>query len=373
MNELIPPSSLGRYFSECYTADTNIPTSYNNVTLSESNIVKLEKYIIPYHTPSLDVEARVVGTYIHSYLISVISGKQINNEMVEQSYGEAIQNVSLAFREWLGVNKLEVDLDLTGSKIASKGVEGRPDLVLTTESGEKIVAELKSSHSDVSYADHVKFNTTLKVCTLIQASEYVRLLQENGYKVSRNMVLLSLQFHGGKCEFEIVPVDLTEATQMGEYTLPPYTVANWLREVSVGKKRTYHGREYVNKLRSDRKRVCLEQGTYICPECRHSFSLKETLEKHVKAVHEKTKDYVCGVCGVGFALPGTLHEHIKCVHEKIRKHKCTHCSATFSKRRDLKIHDKTVHQKVRDVQCVHCARMFSLRCNMVAHVKLKHI
>ena len=54
--------------------------------------------------------------------------------------------------------------------------------------------------------------------------------------------------------------------------------------------------------------------TYKCKQCEKTFTDSGNLKRHVKAVHEGTKDYKCDYCGKSFSEPGKLKRHVKAVH-----------------------------------------------------------
>ena len=63
-----------------------------------------------------------------------------------------------------------------------------------------------------------------------------------------------------------------------------------------------------------------EQCPYESVNSGHSE--KNTLTKHIKAMHENISNHVCGECGNAFVQKGHLKQHIKVVHKNIRDHIC---------------------------------------------------
>ena len=59
---------------------------------------------------------------------------------------------------------------------------------------------------------------------------------------------------------------------------------------------------------------------FKCSLCDTSFSLKQTLEKHIASVHEGKKPYKCNICETSYVQRGHLKSHLaSTVHEKNSK------------------------------------------------------
>ena len=71
-----------------------------------------------------------------------------------------------------------------------------------------------------------------------------------------------------------------------------------------------------------------------------NFAQIDDLNKHVKRVHENTKEYQCNRCEKWFSTRGNLNFHIKTVHNLIKPFECDTCDRQFNDKRLLKKHVK---------------------------------
>ncbi|XP_070395062.1 zinc finger protein 774-like isoform X1 [Dermacentor albipictus] len=143
---------------------------------------------------------------------------------------------------------------------------------------------------------------------------------------------------------------------------------------------------------------------HLCPE---SFSLKETLNKHLcthtasmqvtspttvkveiphqgyfhrdcqtdKPSNVKTKNEVhvswpfeCHLCPESFSLKETLNKHL-CTHTDTRTFRCSSCPRSFWRRVDMIRHLRT-HTGERPFQCPSCPRSFSQRVHLKTHLRI---
>ena len=58
-----------------------------------------------------------------------------------------------------------------------------------------------------------------------------------------------------------------------------------------------------------------EKHEFKCDQCDKSYSDKRNLSRHVKSVHEGTQ-FVCDKCEKSFSLKDNLKRHVKSVHEQ---------------------------------------------------------
>ena len=95
-----------------------------------------------------------------------------------------------------------------------------------------------------------------------------------------------------------------------------------------------------------------------CNFCEKKFTLRR-LKRHIKGVHEKTKDNLCKICNKFFS-DEWISNHIKTVHEKIKNSgKWEFCEKSFCKSYYLKLHIKKVHENILEYACNLCNKTYS--------------
>lgn len=82
-----------------------------------------------------------------------------------------------------------------------------------------------------------------------------------------------------------------------------------------------------------------------CGKCGKTFSYKSTLVRHAATCNPVTpvRKYVCGECGLYFDRSETLNDHLKGVHQHDRRFACDTCGATYAWRSSLSKHKKATH------------------------------
>ena len=114
---------------------------------------------------------------------------------------------------------------------------------------------------------------------------------------------------------------------------------------------------------------------YECSTCDKTFKGNQTLHYHIASIYEGIKPYKCHISKQNFtaassfkskshqsimvldtianyvkslfSIKGSLHKHIKEVHENIRPYHCTVCEQTFKRKFDLETHTSSAHEKER--------------------------
>ena len=56
----------------------------------------------------------------------------------------------------------------------------------------------------------------------------------------------------------------------------------------------------------------------------------------------------CDICDKAFNNQQTLEKHVKCVHEDMKIHTCENCEKTFNNKGNLKAHFDAVHLNIKD-------------------------
>ena len=87
--------------------------------------------------------------------------------------------------------------------------------------------------------------------------------------------------------------------------------------------------------------------THECPICQKSFPYKNTMQAHVRELHEgKIKSVKCSMCDKEFKSNNHVKRHVMEVHEKKRPHACSLCDLRFGQKSQLKTHIKGKHKNV---------------------------
>ena len=80
-----------------------------------------------------------------------------------------------------------------------------------------------------------------------------------------------------------------------------------------------------------------------CNICDASFYSKQSLNNHIKFVHEGKKPFKCNVCDASFSYKNHLNGHIESVHERKKPFKCSICDYRSSQKNNMKLHISRVH------------------------------
>lgn len=107
-------------------------------------------------------------------------------------------------------------------------------------------------------------------------------------------------------------------------------------------------------------------------DCQKSFTMRDTLIKHIKIVHQGTK-YPCNRCPTVLSTRMSLRRHIESCHLKIKSFSCDTCGSTYTEQKSLKSHVQKVHLGIveKKIPCDHCDLQFtnqwSLRRHLLTH------
>ena len=152
----------------------------------------------------------------------------------------------------------------------------------------------------------------------------------------------------------------------------PQTLQNHIRKVHEKEKSLcVNCGETVSHLYQHKLTCCPDEKTLeerTCSICRKSYSNKAQRELHEQMVHGKAK--VCPVCGKTVKW---LESHMKNKHtERGKAHTCAEdgCGKSFKTSAELKVHHIGVHQKLRS-QCPECDKWFTVH-HLKTHMKRVH-
>lgn len=104
----------------------------------------------------------------------------------------------------------------------------------------------------------------------------------------------------------------------------------------------YRKRKPMIQSTSEKEKV---KKTHSCSnkKCNESFNRQTDLQRHVKAVHEKSKTHICKFCNRSFSEKYNRDRHEKCVHID-PKHPCVKCNLPFTHAYMLRNHMKQCHE-----------------------------
>ncbi|OXA45042.1 PR domain zinc finger protein 5 [Folsomia candida] len=111
---------------------------------------------------------------------------------------------------------------------------------------------------------------------------------------------------------------------------------------------------------------------FRCTLCEKEFKLGMQLEQHIPT-HTTEKPYNCATCGKSYALRGNMIRHEKTHLQKSARDKlqCTVCFATLL-RDSLQGHIRVVHENRRNYPCTFCDKRFPKSSELKRHVDQKH-
>lgn len=95
--------------------------------------------------------------------------------------------------------------------------------------------------------------------------------------------------------------------------------------------------------------------------------------KHIRALHEKSRPFKCPECTSQFAFQDGLSRHISMVHREARPFQCpdTECDKAFKQKAHAEKHYSSVHQKLKPCVCF-CGAAFRENYNMKQHQRAVH-
>ena len=65
------------------------------------------------------------------------------------------------------------------------------------------------------------------------------------------------------------------------------------------------------------------------------FNFRQTLKKHVDAVHRGLKPFLCDICCFATATKSSLMSHTAAVHDKLKPFQCDYCSYKSNTKRQV--------------------------------------
>ncbi|XP_073540552.1 uncharacterized protein [Phyllobates terribilis] len=114
----------------------------------------------------------------------------------------------------------------------------------------------------------------------------------------------------------------------------------------------------------DRRGVGRKKRPFPCPECDCSFSVKESLDVHLR-IHTLSIIFPCSECDKVFPSKDRQKTHMR-VHTGEKPHQCSECGKCFSAIGNLQAHYR-VHTGERPFPCSECDKTFRYKSHLVSH------
>ena len=113
----------------------------------------------------------------------------------------------------------------------------------------------------------------------------------------------------------------------------------------------------------------------FCDQCGRGLCNQESLKKHIQIVHQgikPAKNHKCKTCDKSFVQADQLAKHIKIDHEGIYDFSCHLCGKAFGRNGSLRKHILTVHEDEKPFQCDRCERKYACNSQLQFHIKSVH-
>ena len=113
---------------------------------------------------------------------------------------------------------------------------------------------------------------------------------------------------------------------------------------------------------------------FKCDQCFLGCATKQALREHIARHHDPNyvKQYKCDECGKCFHQSNQLKHHKKNIHEEPNSNICDICGKNFSFPKSLETHIKQVHEKANMCECKLCEKTFLTTQSLRHHNKVVH-
>lgn len=100
----------------------------------------------------------------------------------------------------------------------------------------------------------------------------------------------------------------------------------------------------LNHIRKFHTKMPSEEMEFVCDVCDTSYYDKQTLKRHIDAVHKGKERTECDICHKTFAQKATMFRHRR-IHLDIKPFKCGICELKFTQRTGMKAHEARHYNK----------------------------
>ncbi|XP_044743349.1 zinc finger protein 84-like [Chrysoperla carnea] len=131
------------------------------------------------------------------------------------------------------------------------------------------------------------------------------------------------------------------------------------------------GKSILKKNLSIHMQTHKERDKISCEICLKTFFHRQSLENHIKYIHENQapeRNYLCNVCGRAVRSQAELSRHLL-IHTKERPYACNHCDKTYRRSEALKMHVSRAHLDERNFVCTFCSQAFYDKKILLNHVR----
>ena len=131
------------------------------------------------------------------------------------------------------------------------------------------------------------------------------------------------------------------------------------------------------RIHSPNYKGTVEQKEFLCSHCPKIFSRKHYLDRHIQALHSDNKRYKCKEkdCDYQTMKKETLEKHVKRVHEgdeNFGKFFCESCGKSFESAQMIKDHKATIHDGLKNHKCEKCDKKFGYYHALRNHISEVH-
>jgi hypothetical protein len=331
------------------------------------------------HLAELNDKIRMKRNY-HKFkkgnCLYIITDRWREKDYLKIGYTDNINTRLQTYRTSMPDVKIDFLLYLTENKFLEKCLKVRYASQLVEKNHEYVI--------DATVEQLVKSINTLTKYLRIEATEETKLsLYNEPYKIY-NLLFLD---QNGNIENDMDPTELDSPDEKKNNSEPetepdsePKNESNTETEHdSEVYKCDICGTEYKTKSRflnhminfhniqKDKK----DDGK-TCPICKKVFRDRGKRNRHVRGVHEKSRQVKCTKCDILYSSNDALMNHIRLVHQKSQQSACAQCGKVCSNLGNLRKHIEQMHDKTTSVSCHICDNIFTSQCNLTQHILKVH-
>ena len=331
------------------------------------------------HLAELNDKIRMKRNY-HKFkkgnCLYIITDRWREKDYLKIGYTDNINTRLQTYRTSMPDVKIDFLLYLTENKFLEKCLKVRYASQLVEKNHEYVI--------DATVEQLVKSINTLTKYLRIEATEETKLsLYNEPYKIY-NLLFLD---QNGNIENDMDPTELDSPDEKKNNSEPetepdsePKNESNTETEHdSEVYKCDICGTEYKTKSRFLKHMIKFhniqkdkKDDGKTCPICKKVFRDRGKRNRHVRGVHEKSRQVKCTKCDILYSSNDALMNHIRLVHQKSQQSACAQCGKVCSNLGNLRKHIEQMHDKTTSVSCHICDNIFTSQCNLTQHILKVH-